>query len=189
MSRKGVSKEPGAVHYVIDRTLYRPRELIQFCSEITREMEKSNTFPADYRVVSAAEYRYSEERLKDISAEYRFQYPGILSIFETFRGKEDSYERSELVLHCMEIILGDKKIDDTATDWVELLEPEQLIDILWNVGFLKALAVGGIKAERRSGSQYLGSHQIRLASVQDKPRFQIHPMFRSYLGTKELRRR
>ena len=176
-------------NYVIDRTLYRPRELIQFCIEIIRDMQKSDTVPADYQTINKAEYRYSEERLKDIAGEYRFQFPGLESVFETFRGREESYERDDLFFHCMEVIEGEIRIDDAAMEWVQEKEPEQLVDILWNVGFLKALAVGGIKAERRSGSQYVGPHQVRLASVRDKPRFQIHPMFRSFLGTKELRRR
>ena len=53
------------------------------------------------------------------------------------------------------------------------------------MGFLRALAVGGIKARRRSGSAYLGPHQVDVLNLAGIGRFQVHPMFRAHLGMKE----
>ncbi len=64
-------------NYLIDRTLYRPRELIQFCSDAVAEARGENLVPIDYGVVSRVELDYSSARQKDISSEYRFQYPGL----------------------------------------------------------------------------------------------------------------
>lgn len=173
-------------NYMIDRTLYRPREIIQFCTDtVVSAKEDGVEPPLNYPVVSKAEHRYSGERLKDIAAEYRFQYPGLGSVFECFRGGPQTYSKDELDLLCLSMIVGEKRIDPEAIAWIERMEPDDLIATLWTVGFLRAQAVGGLKARRRSGSQYLGSHQIASLNLRDLSRFHVHPMFRSYLGTKE----
>jgi energy-coupling factor transporter ATP-binding protein EcfA2 len=172
-------------NYVTDRTLYRPRELIQFCGDIKdRAVADKARPPVNYKVIAAAEYAYSETRLKDISAEYRFQYPGLASVFETFRGLKYTLDREELELHCLRIATGDLKVD-TDAGWALDMDPDALIEVLWRVGFVRGRAVGGEKGRRRSGSSYLGSHQIAAMALKPLRTFHIHPMFRQFLGMKE----
>ncbi len=173
-------------NYLVDRTLYRPREIIQFCTQIAElAQERDEVVPFDYSVISEAEVSYSEDRAKDIAAEYRFQYPGLLSVFETFRGKVYTFDREKLETHCLELAVGEIAVDKHATVWVVDANPEALIDILWTVGFIRAHAVGGVKGRRRSGSEYLGSHQVANLNLQALARFQVHPMFRAHLAMKE----
>jgi hypothetical protein len=174
-------------NYIIDRTLYRPREIIQFCNEIAdhARQDRETNLPFDYRQITKAEYFFSESRLKDICAEYRFQFPGLQSIMETFRGQSYNISREELEEHLLNIILEEIPIEKQAKNWCTDVDSDKLIDILWGVGFIRAQAVGGIKARRRSGSAYLGAHQISLLNLRNINRFHIHPMFRSYLGLKE----
>ena len=171
-------------NYMIDRTLYRPREIIQFCTDALEESRKQKVLPIDYDVISAAELSYSKAREKDIAAEYRFQYPGLESVFEVFRGRTYTLERAELELICLGICTGEFKVSKDAA-WILEQEPDYLIDLLWRIGFLRAYAVGGLKALRRSGSSYLGPHQISTLNLRTISRFQVHPMFRSILGLKE----
>jgi hypothetical protein len=171
-------------NYVIDRTLYRPRELIQFCTDALEESKSLHVTPIDYPVISKAELVYSDARSKDISAEYRFQYPGLQSVFECFRGKSYSMERDDLETICLMICTGELRTDKLAA-WVTEQDPDLLIEVLWRVGFLRALAVGGLKARRRSGSSYAGPHQVSTLNLRAASRFQVHPMFRAYLGMKE----
>ena len=174
-------------NYLVDRTLFRPREMIQFCRDIQDfAADEGATPPLDYQTIVNAELRYSEERTKDIVAEYRFQFPGLLSIFEIFRGKVYSMERDELELICLEICTGERRVNDDA-NWVKNQDHSFLIEVLWRVGFLKAYAVGGVKAQRRSGSSYIGPYQVSHLNLDSISRFQIHPMFRTYLGLKEPR--
>jgi hypothetical protein len=181
-------RQTKSFNYMVDRTLYRPREIIQFCNEIAENARSQlfkGTLPFDYKQVAEAEYAYSEGRLKDICSEYRFQYPGLQSVVETFRGKSYNYTRDELEEQLLGILLGDIPITVEARSWCEALEPENLIDILWHIGLVRAQAVGGLRARRRSGSAYLGSHQISSLNLRNIQRFHIHPMFRAYLGLKE----
>jgi hypothetical protein len=181
-------RQTKSFNYIVDRTLYRPREIIQFCNDIadyTRQQLNKIPLPFDYKQIAESEYGYSEARLKDICAEYRFQYPGLQSIMETFRGQPYTYDRDALEEHLIRIIVGDLPISVAASKWCESLDHEVLKDILWSIGFVRAQAVGGLKARRRSGSSYLGSHQISSLNLRNINRFHIHPMFRSYLGLKE----
>jgi hypothetical protein len=68
---------------------------------------------------------------------------------------------------------------------VQNQEPEYLINVLWEVGFLRAKAVGGLKAQRRSGSSYVGPHQVSTLNLESISSFQVHPIFRAALGMKE----
>jgi hypothetical protein len=174
-------------NYMIDRTLYRPREIIQFCTDCLEEARAQNIEPIDYGVISRAELSYSDSRQKDIAGEYRFQYPGLQTIFETFRGLTYTMDRDELIDHCLRIVAGETKVDKDAP-WVVNQDPDYLVEVLWRVGFLRAHAVGGLKAMRRSGSSYVGPHQVATLNIQSMSRFQVHPMFRASLGMKEPKR-
>jgi len=171
-------------NYLVDRTLYRPRELIQFCSDAVADARTQSAVPIDYAVVSRVELDYSAAREKDISSEYRFQYPGLESVFEVFRGRVYLFERSDLEFLCLQICTGEVRTDPTAK-WALEQDHEFLIDVLWRVGFLRARAVGGLKALRRSGSSYVGPHQVSTLNLRTVSHFQVHPMFRAALGMKE----
>lgn len=171
-------------NYLVDRTLYRPRELIQFCSDAVADAKPQNAVPIDYETISRVELEYSHAREKDISSEYRFQYPGLESIFEVFRGRSYLFERTELELICLQVCTGELRTDASAK-WVLEQDHEFLIDVLWRVGFLRARAVGGLKARRRSGSSYVGPHQVSTLNLRTISHFQVHPMFRAALGMRE----
>lgn len=179
-------RQTKSFNYLVDRTLYRPREIIQFCTDALKETRDEKLWPINYPVITRAELDYSEARAKDIAAEYRFQHPGLMSVFEVFRGKSYAYTRDDLELLCLGISTGEFRVDKDAS-WVLEQDPEYLIEVLWRIGFLRAQAVGGIKALRRSGSTYVGPHQVSNLNLRNVPRFQVHPMFRSFLGLKEAR--
>lgn len=171
-------------NYMVDRTLYRPREIIQFCTETSAIAKEIHSWPINYNVISKAEIKYSEDRTKDIAAEYRFQYPGLLNVFEIFRGLPYNFVREDLERLCIKIVLKEFRVGE-AENWCCGQHHDFLIDVLWRIGFLKAQAVGGVKALRRSGSSYLGSHQISNLNLNTISRFHVHPMFRAFLGMKE----
>jgi hypothetical protein len=171
-------------NYIIDRTLFRPREIIQFANDIAQEARsKRRGLPLDYDSIAGAEGHYSESRLNDIAAEYKHQYPGLIGLFETFRGLRYNMPKEEFQRHLLSVACGEYTLATEAKKWTE--DPEQLIKVLWEVGFIKAQVVGGIKAQRRSGSDWLGSYQISGINISNMSQYQVHPMFRSFLGMKE----
>jgi hypothetical protein len=171
-------------NYLVDRTLYRPRELVQFCSDAVDEARAGGVVPIDYNTISRVELEYSAARVKDIASEYRFQTSGLENIFEVFRGRVYLLDRNELEDVCLKVCTGEVKTG-ASTTWLENQDPDYLIDVLWSVGFLRAKAVGGLKAQRRSGSSYVGPHQVSTLNLNSIASFQVHPMFRAALGMKE----
>jgi hypothetical protein len=172
----------GSFRYMVDRTLYRPREIIQFCI-LALEAARDSQIPVPLRhtAVREAEYSYSRERTKDIAAEYRFQYPGLLSILEAFRGKGSIFGRDDIELLCLELITGDLPARGTDS-WLDTCTPESLVEVLWDVGFLCAEARQETGPRYRGAASFLGPHQASQQTVIAAQRFQAHPMFWCYLG-------
>ncbi|QXJ25340.1 hypothetical protein AGRA3207_006822 [Actinomadura graeca] len=167
----------GSFAYMVDRTLYRPRELIQFCSEaLEQARERTTRLPVPHSAIERSEYGYSAERAKDIAAEYRSQYPGLLSVFEVFRGRPPAFGRDELELLCLELACGDIPTRGTAS-WLASCDPDDLIEILWRAGLLAA--------QPAPGGRFLGSHQVQHLNLGAVRRFRVHEMFHASLGIAE----
>lgn len=179
----GPGPDGSSFPYVADRTLYRPREVIQYCAtalELARD--RWRTLPLPFEALTQAERIYSEERTKDIAAEYRFQHPGLLSVFEVFRGRRHRFEREDLQLLCLELVLGE--IPTAGTDaWLPACDPDELIEILWQAGFLTAQP-GGAGHVPGNGA-FIGAYQVPYLNLAAVRRFEVHPMFRAHLGLQD----
>jgi hypothetical protein len=173
----------GSFQYVIDRTLHRPREVIQFCTQAVEcGRDSQHGVPVKLSCLKEAETIYSAERAKDIAAEYRFQHPGLLSIMESFRGRTNAFDRDELEFLCLELITGEIPSRGTE-DWLDGCSPDDLIEVLWNVGFLRVEASREAERRRPASGLFVGAHQARYLNPATAQRFQVHPMFHGYLGT------
>lgn len=185
----GDTRGAGTFQYMIDRTLFRPREIIQFCLQALEHARDTQTpVPLGLAALREAEHSYSRERTRDIAAEYRFHYPGLLSVMEAFRGRGAILDREDLEMACLELIT--REVPSRGTQgWLDESTPESLIEILWTTGFLRAEGSAAAPARRAPADSFLGPHQGTAHTVIAARRFQIHPMFWAYLGTPEPRRR
>jgi len=173
----------GAFPYMIDRTLYRPREIIQFCVQALEQARDSGIpVPLSPEAVQEAEHPYSRERARDIAAEYRFQYPGLLSVVEVFRGRNSILSRDDLELTCLELITREVPTRGTQ-GWLDDCTPDSLTEILWSTGFLRAEIAQTSASSKARATRFIGPHQGTHPAVTTARSFQIHPMFWSYLGT------
>jgi hypothetical protein len=85
--------------YMIEWTLYRPPEIIQFSTQVIECAQYGQAGPPWlYSTITEAESLYSADRVRDVAAEYRFQWPGLLSVIETFRGQPQVIDRDDLEL-------------------------------------------------------------------------------------------
>src|SRR6266700_3277517 len=169
---------PGSsFNFVMDRTLHRPREVIQLCAHALEETRNRKlALPVTPATLAKVEQAFSEERTKDIAAEYRFQYPGLLHVFETFRGGPAHLDREELSWRCLELTDG-TALRGNAREWVSQESLDSLIDILWQVGFLQAHSPGnGPKPS------FLGPSPVGHLNLATTKQFRIHPMFWANLG-------
>jgi hypothetical protein len=166
--------------YIIERTLYRPRELIFFVNECLKAHHAEKKIgPA---MILKVEREYSKNRLNDIASEYKFQYPGLRAVFETFRMGNTVWNRAQLEDHWLEMVAGGKRCPEAA-DWLnENSAPGKLITILWNVGFLRVFIKSNGNPLGEEKEFFVGHHQEPTLNIAMFNHFDIHPMFRSHLG-------
>lgn len=169
-------------NYLIDRTQLRPREFLQLVRECLNKIERTYRL-VTYEDISYAIIDYSENKIKDLASEYRFQFPELLDLFNTFRGKRYNIEKDDLDYHLLAICDGEYSLPNVR--WVLDKDYFELKKILWEIGFIKAWVIGGLKAGRKSGSSYLGHYELSSINIDAITRFQIHPSFWSYLSLKE----
>ncbi len=174
--------DQASFNYIVSRTLYRPREIIQLCTEAQDRAIEKRRNKIEVNSIISAEAKYSENRAKDISAEYKFQYPNLINIFEIFRGKRSQLPRNEIEELFTKVLIGEIK---TGVDmrWLEGQTEEYLINVLWQVGFFLAKTAASVNNEVKD--DYWGTRQISLINLGNINEFSIHPMFRIYLGIRD----
>jgi len=81
-----------AMEFIIERTLRRPRDILQFVNEsfvIAADRERIS-----WRSLFAAEAQYSEKRLKSLKEEWGEVYPSFEDSVEVLRGLKATFTRS-----------------------------------------------------------------------------------------------
>ncbi len=129
--------------------------------------------------IARAEISYSEQKTRDMAAEYRFQYPDLLDFLETFRAGKTVYKSHELDELLLSIVCGDIGIGNAT--WALSLDDNALKKILWQVGFLKAWAKGGKVTDHPNLGTYLGFYESPKLNLDQVTHFQLHPACHSYL--------
>lgn len=164
-------------NWLTERTLSRPRELIQLARYYTESVDGNH--PNDTKLKDS-ESNYSSWKLDDLCAEYSNQYPGISEIMSYWKTK---YFRHKYHLKRAEIedMLFNIMTDVTLNQpWFNKIVADanftELLDILYEIGFIGDFVLGG-----EGGSKTFYSHSER-----HEPRFeevQIHPCFRKAVNT------
>ncbi|MGP1375427.1 MAG: P-loop ATPase, Sll1717 family [Almyronema sp.] len=179
-SAKLPTYQEDSTEYIISRTQLRPRELLQFC-KLCLENHSNGSKVTETSIIAAEEF-YSEQKIKDLAAEYRFQYPYLLDLFEVFRGKHLYFSKDDLDLFLLSIVCGEVDVDQAI--WVLNMDYLELKKILWHIGFLKAAASKIGKNQVFKASAYLGHYEIPTINLENVYYFCIHPAFISFLSLK-----
>jgi len=167
---------------LLDFTLFRPRELINLCTQILDTARThAGSLPFKAQDIEVALETYARERFSDIVSEYRFQYPGLGSVLETFRRSKRELTREDLELHCLTITLGETKVAQDAA-WCREQDPEELINVLWKIGFLRARFVSNVSSTDATEDAFVGSYQVGTANIRNVNLFRIHNMFALHLN-------
>ncbi|MFH0800649.1 MAG: hypothetical protein V2A66_10800 [Pseudomonadota bacterium] len=168
-----------ADNWLVERTLGRPRELIQLARYYTESVE--GALPsAD--ALKASEGPYSSWKLDDLCAEYSNQYPGLVAIFNYWKTKffRHKYHLSKMEVEDMLLQLA-AGVELNAQWWNQIVESTDIrafMRVLYEIGFLGDFVKGG-----EGGSKIYYSNEER-----HEPRFeevQIHPCFRKAVNTVE----
>jgi hypothetical protein len=164
-------------NWLVERTLSRPRELIQLARFYTEDVEGEE--PQD-TILKACEAAYSSWKLDDLCTEYSNQYPGLSDIFTFWKTNFFRYKYHLARNDVEEMVF---KIFDEVTvneawfnELSEKVDFQGFLEILYEIGFLGDFVLGG-----EGGSKTFYSFSDR-----HTPRFeevQVHPCFRKAVNT------
>jgi hypothetical protein len=164
-------------NWLVERTLGRPRELIQLSRFYTEGLAGSNP---DDEVLKSCESAYSAWKLDDLCTEFSNQYPGLSDIFHYWKTKFFRYKYHLSREDIDEMIF--QIFDEVAVNepWFnELCSHADLggfLSILYEIGFIGDFVLGG-EGGSRTFYSFADRHSPRFESVQ------IHPCFRKAVNT------
>ena len=166
-------------NWLIERTLSRPRELIQLARYYSESVEGDS--PNDTKL-KESENNYSSWKLDDLCSEYSNQYPGIREILAYWKTKYFRHKyhlkRSEIedmLLNIMaEVPLNNPWFNEIVAD----TDFDKFIRVLYEIGFLGDFVLGG-EGGSRTFYSFSERHEPRFEEVQ------VHPCFRRAVNTVE----
>jgi hypothetical protein len=184
------------VDYILRRTLMRPRDVIAFLNEcLSGAAGKSRLAWAD---ITAAEARYSQNRLLALRDEWKTNYAGIDKAFDVFRGAPGEMSQDEVTAYLDNVALlmvdptfaGVRWVTDVAEPlWSGGMAPEAwsdsyqpLVKFFYDIGFL-GVVTGGHAHFAQDEPGFVDAP----ASLQRETRYAIHPAFQPTLGVREKR--
>lgn len=96
------ANKESALEYIISRTLFRPRDALQFANECLATA--SNRERVSWTAIHSAEGTYSSKRLKSLQEEWGNIYPALSESVNILRGLRDSFTRNEITKERLESI-------------------------------------------------------------------------------------
>lgn len=166
-------------NWLIERTLSRPRELIQLARYYT-ESVYSNV-PSD-SALKDSETNYSSWKLDDLCAEYSNQYPELIQLFAYWKTKffRHKYHLSGSEIREMLIqIMAEVPISQAwFSDLAATSDTDGLLRLLYEIGFLGDFVLGG-EGGSKTFYSYIERHEPKFEEVQ------VHPCFRKAVNTVE----
>lgn len=165
-------------NWLVERTLSRPRELIQFARIYTEMMTGDQPDP---EVMKSAESEYSSMKLEDVCAEFSNQYPDLRKITDYWSSKlrrKKYHLKYNEIEEMFENIFENVSIDE---DWykniVKTKNVRALLKIFYDVGIIGDFILGGAGGSKTYYSYEAGARNPTFDDIQ------VHPCFRSALDT------
>gem|GEM_PF-2642602 len=165
-----------AYTYMIERTLFRPRDIILFANTAKDEALNQRHNAILWDDISKAEEKFSKYKLGDLIAEVSFYYPNIHYVLNSFKKKSIGYTIEQL----RDIIIEIYSMMNNPPDW--LSNEDDTIKILYSIGFLSYTTQGGIlRGTRIIHSAIEPDSNVIL----DQKRVYVSPIFRKALQLRD----
>lgn len=183
-------RNQNTIDYLLTRTHYRPRDIIQFfntCIVYADGKPKINT-----KIIREAEGVYSRERLGALVDEWYSLYPNIKHLTKLLRNRQEAFLVSEIALddfndNCLELLISgqiedgvDKNYMDSCFEKKHSIESYRIniIHLLYKTG------VVGLKLDSTSRTEWAGNtfSSVSKAEINENTRISIHPTYWRTLG-------
>lgn len=154
-------------HYILSRTLMRPRDLIRFLKACVNTAVNRGHEKVWEEDVLKAEEQYSEDQTQELAFEIGQVFPEYADLHYTFIGAKSLMDEEEL-----KATLQAGKISDGDLD--------RVTDVLLWFGFLGVVSKTGM--EKFAYEYRYGIERLKAEAANPK-RYIVHPAFRTALGT------
>jgi len=176
--------EENVFDFILEHTLNRPREVIEFCNRALDEY--INTFnqhhnsqkKIDLQIIDNVLIDFSTYRIQDICKEYQYEYPHVKEILYAFEHGLEFYSLVECTSVCEKGIF--KLVEKYGeVDWLRKIEfdPHFLIELLFNIGFLQIYIP--------NDNKYLAFYETNILDFSSIDNFKINNVFVSALKCKK----
>ena len=179
-----------SMSYMLARTFYRPRDLIQFFNlSITEAAPKAKL---SAQVIRAAEGEYSRKRLRSLADEWFGDYPNLFRFTALLKGRPASFSVTDLAGQsceefCLnEVIRGFDKKDLLSTLTEAVVNCDLAIDT-FVINLVKVFYKVGLVGLRQPDSQGVvwatdQRRSVSQAEMNFQTRVTVHPTFWRTLG-------
>lgn len=184
------NKKERTVDYMLDRTLLRPRDLINFFNICIANAEGEPSIKAQQLI--HAEMQYSQERLRSITDEWSAHYPSLTSICNLLKKKPTSFRLHDihddiLVNLCVEILDPEpmkqgEDVEQVRAFYNNKIKPSSLRSFIAQV--LYRVGIAGLKTDSFKEVTWSnnGLNMISSSDINDDTTVQVHKMFWRALG-------
>jgi hypothetical protein len=156
--------------YLVERTLMRPRDLIQFANLCRDTAAKNGRWRVREQDIVEAERQYSVWKVQDLANEYLFNYPFLSELFVLFQSSGYIITRAALEqrVHTLSGTLRSRHQRFTG-----VFTTTGIVSVLYGIGFL------GVR--RGEVFEYVHDGNRPLDGTEQE--FCVHPCFRQALRT------
>lgn len=153
--------------YIVQRTMRRPRDIIQFCNNALAEAQNSGHSQIIAQDILKAEGQYSAWKLKDIVSEFVVQYPYLQDLLGIFQGFQAEFSRTDFEKRYEEAVSKLKSHED-----IQSITANKMLQILYSIGFL------GVKTKEITVFAFDDPGVV----LAQQEKIVIHPVFHSALS-------
>jgi hypothetical protein len=178
------------IDYMLDRTLMRPRDIIQFFN-VCINLADGETL-INQRILNDAEGVYSRERLRALADEWNGLYPNLLHLVELLKRREQTFfvkdiSEKQIIENYLELLVSGRGEDGLDLELMKLAFEGSityedylvnLILIFYKVGLV------GIKTDPYTRFSWSDSGGISVSSaeIHFESKIAVHPTFWRCLG-------
>lgn len=184
-----------AIDYMIDRTLLRPRDLIQFFNICISQSDGKPII--EPRSLIVAEGIYSRERFRALIDEWIGIYPNLALSAQILRKRNTSFKVEDLPLtdieeHCLQIVTAPEAAEGSALDEMRAVAEGKVRPEIYRKNLILVLYKVGLVGLRTNSSMpiswsFLGSPSVSGAEIEEDSRVYIHPTFWRHFGISDNR--
>jgi hypothetical protein len=178
------------IDYMIERTLMRPRDIIQFFNACIKQSDGKTTI--SQKAFVQAEGTYSRERLRALFDEWYGLYPNLDHLYLLLRGRENVFilenlSEAELIDNYLEILTSGQGKPGIDLEMTKMAFENQMdIDTYRRnlVNIFYKVSLVGLRIENGTpiSWSHLGGTSVSIAEISETTRIYIHKTFYRVLG-------